>query len=769
LTNITIPDSVTSLGDQTFYDCTNLTSITIPGSVPNIGWEEFEGCNSLTNIIFLGNAPSVDPSAFDFLGYANATVWHWQGTTNWSTVFGGVPTAQCGTITTNNDGTVTIARYTGPGGAVTIPSAINGRPVTGIGASAFQLCTSLTGIALPNSVTSIGASAFYGCHRLNSITFPGGVASIGSDAFFDCNSLINITLPGSITSIGSGAFQNCIILTNVYFLGNSPQPTNDSSVFSGDSNASVYYQPGTTGWATYFDNLPAMLCYRYTINNGKVTITQYYGPGGAVTIPGTIASLPVTSIVDSLFSGWTNLTSVTIPNSVTNIGNNAFQYCTSLASVTMGTGVTSIGYYAFYGCTSLTNVTIPNSVASIGVEAFFECPNLATVTIGTSVTSIGQNAFCGCDLTSVTIPNSVTSIGNGVFGDCPSLTSVTIGNHVTSLGSDAFQNCPSLASVYFQGNAPSADSSVFSGDNNPTAYYLPGTTGWGAATFGGLPAVLVNPPYLCTTANGTITISGYTGPGGTVTITNTINGLPVTGIGTNAFYGCTSLTNVTIPSSVTNLAQGAFWECTGVANVTIGTNVTRIGNWAFSYCTSLTSVSIPGSVTSIGDWAFGWCCDLTSVTLPTSVTSIGDQAFSQCTSLAGVYCKGNPASADAYVFNNDNNPTVYYLPGTTGWGVPGTLFGGRPTALWNPPTATAPKLGGITFTAGGGGGCSFCFTNAPSCGFSVYASTNLMTPFSNWPVVGQMTETANGSYSQYQFTDSQASNKVQRFYRVSSP
>jgi hypothetical protein len=310
---------------------------------------------------------------------------------------------------------------------------------------------------------------------------------------------------------------------------------------------------------------------------------------------------------------------------------------------------------------------------------------------------------------------------------------------------------------------------VFSGDNNPTAYYLPGTTGWGAATFGGLPAVLVNPPYLCTTANGTITISGYTGPGGTVTITNTINGLPVTGIGTNAFYGCTSLTNVTIPSSVTNLAQGAFWECTGVANVTIGTNVTRIGNWAFSYCTSLTSVSIPGSVTSIGDWAFGWCCDLTSVTLPTSVTSIGDQAFSQCTSLAGVYCKGNPASADAYVFNNDNNPTVYYLPGTTGWGVPGTLFGGRPTALWNPPTATAPKLGGITFTAGGGGGCSFCFTNAPSCGFSVYASTNLMTPFSNWPVVGQMTETANGSYSQYQFTDSQASNKVQRFYRVSSP
>jgi hypothetical protein len=85
---------------------------------------------------------------------------------------------------------------------------------------------------------------------------------------------------------------------------------------------------------------------------------------------------------------------------------------------------------------------------------------------------------------------------------------------------------------------------------------------------------------------------------------------------------------------------------------------------------------------------------------------------------------------------------------------------------------TPPKLGGLTFSGGGGSnacGFGFCFTNVPACGFTVYTSTNLVQPLSNWTVLGHPIEVINGSYSQYQFTDSQASNKVQRFYRVSSP
>ena len=120
-------------------------------------------------------------------------------------------------------------------------------------------------------------------------------------------------------------------------------------------------------------------------------------------------------------------------------------------------------------------------VSSIGDWAFAFCSTLTSVTIGTNVTSIGEGAFAFCSgLTNVTIPDSVTTIGEGAFASCSSLTSVTVGNSVTSIGNWAFDDCCNLTGVYFRGNAPSPtnDSSVFAGEYNAIAYYLPGTTNW---------------------------------------------------------------------------------------------------------------------------------------------------------------------------------------------------------------------------------------------------------------------------------------------------
>ena len=217
--------------------------------------------------------------------------------------------------------------------------------------------------------------------------------------------------------------------------------------------------------------------YTYSTNaDGSANIVAYAGPPWVVTIPTNINGLTVTTIGEYAFNDLTNLTSVTIPDSVTSIGASAFSL-TSLTNVTIGNGVTSIGELAFYYCTSLTSVTIGNSVTSIGFQAFIDCTHL----------------------TSVTIPNSVTSIGNGAFYNCASLTSVTIPNSVTSIGSSAFRACISLTEVYFQGNSPTPtnDSTVFSSDP-ATVYYLPGTTGWGAM-FDGLPTApwfLPNPLIL---------------------------------------------------------------------------------------------------------------------------------------------------------------------------------------------------------------------------------------------------------------------------------
>ena len=218
-----------------------------------------------------------------------------------------------------------------------------------------------------------------------------------------------------------------------------------------------------------------------------------------------------------------------------------------------------------------------------------------------------------------------------------------------------------------------------------------------------LPSV-VQAQFTFTTNNGAITITGYTGPGGVVTIPSTINGLPVTRIGDQAFAFGFDLTSVTIPSGVTSFGDGAFYFCIGLSNIAIPNTITNIGDFALANCTSLPAITIANSVTSIGEGAFDNCIGLTNVMVPDGVTSIGggafynctnlasvtignsvaslgDYAFYGCSSLAAVNFRGNAPGIGASVFSGDTNAFVYYLPGTTGWS---TSFGGRRAALWNP-------------------------------------------------------------------------------------
>jgi len=167
----------------------------------------------------------------------------------------------------------------------------------------------------------------------------------------------------------------------------------------------------------------------------------------------TFTNLPFTgtgATALGAFAGCTNLTDITLPNTVTAIGQNAFVGCTSLTSITIPDRVTSIGEWAFSGCTGLTTVTIPNSVKNIGKNAFEYCTSLASVTIPNSVQSIEFMAFFSCEaLASVETGNGVTSIKATAFANCKSLKSITIPKSVTSIDYGAFNGCSSLKTVIF--------------------------------------------------------------------------------------------------------------------------------------------------------------------------------------------------------------------------------------------------------------------------------------------------------------------------------
>ena len=141
----------------------------------------------------------------------------------------------------------------------------------------------------------------------------------------------------------------------------------------------------------------------------------------------------------------------------------------------------------------------------------------------------------------------------------------------------------------------------------------------------------------------------YTGTATRVKIAAEYQGLPVTQICGNAFYG-KNITMVIIPDSVTTICDDAFYRCSSLTSVTIPDSVTTIGMYAFSYCTGLTSVTIPDSVTTIGDYAFLSCNSLTSVTIPDSVTTIGDSAFNGCSSLTSVTIPDSVTTIGMYAF-----------------------------------------------------------------------------------------------------------------------
>ncbi len=289
----TIPNTIISIGNSAFENCTNLTNITISESVKEIGSNVFENCSSLTEIIIPNSVTSIGEFAFNGCSnLKNITL-----SENIPAINDGV-FLDCSALT-----------------SITIPDS-----VTSIGTCAFQECTNLTNITMSDNITSIGVCAFAICDNLEKIDLPEKLTSIGDSAFCDCDLLANITLPASVTSIGEAPFVLCDNLTNINV---------------SDENA-------------YYSSIDGVL-----LNKEQTSIIVY--PTGKIESPYIVPNT-VTTIENNAFAYCSNLTSIITSTALTTIGDNAFADCSNLTDITLYDNLESIGNEAFDDCTALENV-----------------------------------------------------------------------------------------------------------------------------------------------------------------------------------------------------------------------------------------------------------------------------------------------------------------------------------------------------------------------------------------------------------------------------
>lgn len=323
-----------------------------------------------------------------------------------------------------DDGTVEISGYKGSDTELIIPSEINGKKVTSIGWYAFEDCTTINSVIIPESVTEISFGAFYGCTSLSSISIPDNVTRIYSGAFYKTSWYDN--QPNGVVYAGKVAYE---------YKGIMPE------------NTELKLDDGT---------LSISDC-AFSFCRGLKSIA----------IPNS-----VTSIGDCAFDFCENLTDITIPESVTDIGDQTFSGCTGLTSINIPYGVTIIGNYVFEGCTGLTSITLPNSVTSIYNGAFKNCTALSSIQIPDSVTIISSSAFDGTawydkqqdgvvyagkvaykykgempENTAITLDNGTTGIADDAFSGCTGLKDINIPDSVKYVGYGAFLNCNGLTSV----------------------------------------------------------------------------------------------------------------------------------------------------------------------------------------------------------------------------------------------------------------------------------------------------------------------------------
>lgn len=664
LTEIILPDTITTIENYAFQYCTSLTSITIPKKVKTIGTGAFSDCTQLTTIDLPQYLTSISNNIF----------------------------YNCKKLTEIN-----------------IPSK-----VTSIGAYAFQNCSLLEEVAIPEEVTYIGNSVFEGCEKLTTVNIPEKTKTLSNRAFYNCKGLKNLyfdavrlTTPSSSNSIfyGSGSFTLYIgekvevIPSNLFGAILSDVAIKVKEIVFAENGSLTTIENNAFKNAIYLSEaiLPDTVT---TLGEGAFESCS--------NLTKVVLSENLQKIQNSTFKFCSKLTEVDMGSSVTAIGEYAFNGCSILENVEIGENVKSIGQYAFYACSGLTEINIPNKVTSIGAYAFKNCTGVTSIVIGESVTSIGGEAFYACHNVSSVEYNAkkLTSLtsSNKIFyelGKNISLNGVdfVIGENVEVVGQYLFHNGSTsitariyLANITFAEDAKctSIGDYAFYNTSLLNNLVMPNTI----KSVGNYAFRYVKEVTFSTALE---SIGSYAFQGCGLTKIELFEGLKT--IGTGAFDGCEAVTTLSIPDSVTSIGAYAFEDLENLTAITIPKNIKSIGGNAFSGCDKVTTlnyniedatasisgvafsgigsqysyklvigegvVKIPSSIfqyaninevefkgnklETIDTYAF-YSSKFQALTIPEGVETIGNYAFSECTKLETVSLPSTLTSVGDYAF-----------------------------------------------------------------------------------------------------------------------
>lgn len=584
---VTIPDTVTSIGEFAFIGCESLTSITMSDQVTSIGKYAFSGCIRLTSIHIPATVTDFGDLAFKNTPWLKA-----EQNENPFVIINDIlidATTCKGNVTIpdtvkciGKSAFFKCASLTGviiPESvikigehaflecknltSITIPDS-----VTSIELGAFSVCSSLLNITMPNSITSIEREAFWACSKLNSIIIPNSVISIGEAAFLGCNSLKSITIPNSVTNIGDKAFSDCSTLTNIKI------PDSVTSIGP--------YAFNNTSWIVAKRKESPLIIVNHIVIDASTC-------AGKVIIPKGVTEIGELAFYKS------TVTEVVIPEGVTKIGTSALS-TGSLVKVTLPGGLIEIMDGAFSG-TLISGVIIPDSVTLIGEKAFYRCSRLQTIQIPEGVKSIGDSAFAVCEkLVSITLPKSVEYIGKDVFLNNISLTDIQVNT----------ENPNYFAEDNLLYNK---DKTVLLGCSNAVGE-------------------IVIPEGTQKIMEGIFIGSGIT----KITFPSTLKIL-----GDNEFTDCKYLEEIVLPSSLVSFGIQTFgyhsilkninvFETKGDKNYASVNGVLYNGDKSMLFCDpEAGDIIVPDTVTAIGSYAFPNVRN--SITIPNSVKSFGENIF----------------------------------------------------------------------------------------------------------------------------------------------